>query len=143
MKNFLIVFLTVLLTLPAFILAGSVDKTRFIHQEAYPVDADLNQFNSSQPPIPLKDFSFRGGTDDPFLVGTTWYDFANYGSLTKTIVLDDMGNIHFNWTNGTTFGSGLRHIYYNFYNTAAQTWLAPQTGNQCWAAVRSGFPAWM
>ncbi|NQS97735.1 MAG: T9SS type A sorting domain-containing protein [candidate division Zixibacteria bacterium] len=137
MKRALLFVLALFILSSGIVIGSEVDKKQLINRAAYPLNADF--LNNSEFGTPIPYIEPHGGTDDPVLVGMTFYDFANYGSLTKLIALDDSAGVHFAWTCGENINSGTRHVYYNYYNIFSGSWTYPGTGNVTWAATRSGF----
>ena len=123
-----------LLALSVMTIAGTVDKTSLINAPAQSRNADFyaQPKLDSAIPLPLE------LTDDPMQVGTTWYDWGNYGSLTKLIVLDNAGYPQMAWTNGLNLGSSQRHVYYSYYDMLSGTFPLPGGVNVI-SSAKSGF----
>jgi hypothetical protein len=134
MKRLSIVLLIVFFIVPGLLFSTTVEKKRLVNHPAYPV-IDNNSINHQQ----TTDYPYSGVTDDEFLVGTTYYDFTNYGTISRIIANDDQGNIHFNWTNGLNLNAVDRHVYYNFYTTSSGVWLVEEEGVPVLSSQRSGF----
>ncbi len=47
-------------------------------------------------------------------VGTSWDEWESPACAVRRAVLDELGGVHFAWTNRVGGSSGERHIYYNF-----------------------------
>ena len=133
MKNAIPVII-LLAALPLLLSAGTADKTQLINAPAHSVDADfyVQPKLSTVNPLPSE------LTDDPMQVGTSYYDFGNYGSLTKLIAVDTSGYVHTAWTNGLNFQSANRHVFYNFYDPF-QGGFQILNGVNVIASSRSGF----
>lgn len=136
MKNVLCLLMT-LLIVGGTVFAASPDKKQLVDKKAYPVNADFIDLSKIESIIPYT--GSYPSTDDTVLVGITYYDFMNYGSLTKLVALDELGGVHFAWTCGENLNAVTRHVYYNFYNPVMGYWVNPGTGIPTWAASRTGF----
>jgi len=132
--NYKSLIFLVLVSLPLLAVAGNIDKTHLIKAPALPYTADENTFIKFNPGTPLNP---QAPMDDPLQVGTTYYDFVNYGSLSKTVALDDFSWVHFAWTNGLNSSFSYRHIFYNI--TDQTNWPLGTSGVQAWASDKSGF----
>lgn len=124
-----------LLALSVMTIAGTVDKTSLVNAPAHSMNADFyaQPKPDSAIPLPLE------LTDDPMQVGTSWYDFGNYGSLTKLIVLDNAGYPQMAWTNGLNINSSQRHVYYSFYDPVSGTFPIPGGSVNVVPSAKSGF----
>ncbi len=82
----------------------------------------------------------EGGTPNSIyeIVGTTWYDYQTNGTHGKTIALDPLGNAHIAWTKGEADGSAQRHVYYNCWFPAADSFFSPG-GERVNSGSRAGF----
>ena len=131
MRRLLVFTITVLMIVSAVSLAKSVDKSRF-NQPSQRVDVDVFEMNPADqmPVIPYT------GVDDPSMFGTTYYDFSNYGSLSKMIARDSMEGIQLVWTNGYDAAVASRHVHYNYLSALGWGF---NNGSPVWALQRSGF----
>ena len=131
MIRLLVFYLVLFLIVPAILHAQGVRNAN-LNPAALPTDVDVFDYNPADqtPPIPYT------GVDDPSIFGTTYYDFTNYGSLSKMLTLDSQGGIQLLWTNGYDAAIADRHVHYNYLG--AEGW-AFDNGIAIWSSQRSGF----
>jgi hypothetical protein len=87
--------------------------------------------------VPLK----PGLTLDSFgeKIGTTHYDYQTSGSTGSRVVKDDLGGLHFTWTNGIYYWTGNRWVYYNFRDESG-IWAWPEVGTKVNSTQGAGYP---
>jgi hypothetical protein len=101
--------LLLILSIAVPLAAEKKDWTAF-ETNSYPlVDIDNVTLNSKVEPTLT--FTILAPGDK---VGTTWYDYQHNGTISKQIVLDPTGCVHFFWMNGLDFQATSRHCFYNF-----------------------------
>jgi hypothetical protein len=77
--------------------------------------------------------------DETYVMGTTYYDYQHNGTTGRMVRADATGWVHFVWTNGLDVASGNRHIFYNLWDPASESFSIYPTGVQVDNRQRAGY----
>jgi hypothetical protein len=91
------------------------------------------------PPYPLTlSLDDRDIVGDTVVIGTTWHEEQHNGTIGRMLEKDELGYMHFVWTNGLESGALNRHVYYNYIDPqGVQGW--PGSGFPAEASSRAGY----
>ncbi|TKJ36546.1 hypothetical protein CEE37_15090, partial [candidate division LCP-89 bacterium B3_LCP] len=124
-----------LILIPVLVLTANDQMTP---EKTYPLITGEEEIHApvAHPPYPAWGAIDLGTTQ---IIGTTWYDNQHNGTIGRMVAMDELGYLHFDWTNGLDYGSTDRHIYYNYIDpvTGLQGW--PGSGYPVESANRAGY----